>query len=235
MIAPVDGPSCVVIIPHPDDESYAFAGALCGLRAESWPVEVICLTRGEAGVDRRGNNADLGRTRVSELQASCAALDVQLRVLDVPDGRVAEHPIDLSPFVRDASLVLTLGRDGVYGHPDHLACTQMVADAAFDGALWHAAFPQGLFLPLHRKLSRFMALGRSAQQLGVPPESVDHTLGVGRFRETKLRSIAAHHSQLRGGDPRSFLAEGLIDPLLDEEWFVHVRGPEGWPSSETRL
>jgi len=210
----------VVFVPHPDDEAYAFAGTMAALTEADWRVRVVCLTRGEGGVDRRGPNADLAATRVSELKASFAIVGAQVEVLDLPDGRVSESDLDLTPWARDASIVLTLGDDGVYGHPDHLACTRLVGAATFEAPLLHAAFPRGHFAPVHRALSRFMPLERSAEQLGTTREHVFHVADVRRYRALKRASIGAHRSQLRDGEARSFLRRGLIDGLLDEEWFV---------------
>ena len=55
---------------------------------------------------------------------------------------------------------------------------------------------------------------------------MDHVVDVRAQRDAKLASLAAHESQLaRSGDPRSFLVDGFVDPLLDEEWLVHAAGP----------
>ncbi len=226
MIAP---DTAVLFIPHPDDESYAFAGTLASLSRAGWSVRVVCLTRGEAGADRRGPNPRLGATRVAELHASCAALGANASVLGLADGRVGESSVDLSPMAEDAAVVFTLGEDGGYGHPDHLACTRMVQTARFDGALLEAVFPRGAFAPVHRALRRFIQLERTTDELGTSRDRVDHIVSIAASREQKLASIGAHRSQLRGDDPRSFLVDGLIDALLDEEWFMQVRGRLSWP------
>lgn len=218
-------PRVVAFTPHPDDESYALAGTLAHLVARGWDARVVCLTRGEAGVDHAGRGRDLGAVREAELRASCAILGAEAVVLDLPDGGVSGRSIDLSPHAAGAELVLTLGEDGGYGHPDHLACTRLVGAASFDATLLHAAFPKGLFAPVHRAIRRFVKLEVTAAELGVDRDAVDHALDVRPYRESKLASVAAHRSQRPTDDPRSFLIDGWIDGLLDEELWTHARGP----------
>jgi len=196
----------VAVVPHPDDESYAFAGTLAAL------IE-------------RGQNRDLGVTRAAELRGSCAAIGARLDLLELPDGGLSEHEIDLTPHLAPDDVVLTLGEDGAYGHPDHLACTRMVGAAIGKRTLLHAAFPPGLFAPVHRAIGRHVKLALAVDELGTSRDDVDHVVDVRPYRPAKLASLAAHTSQLRDGDPLSFLGDGWVAPLLDEEWLVHVSGP----------
>lgn len=216
----------VAVIPHPDDESYAFAGTLAWLGARGWSLRVLCMTRGERGQDLRPRReGDLGAARAAELEASCAHLGAAAEILGLPDGGIAGHDVDLSSRLADADLVLTLGEDGAYGHPDHLATTRLVERARFDATLLHAAFPRGVFAPIHRLIGRHVALEVDADALGTDRDAVDLVVDVRPYRDVKLACVAAHRSQVPGGDPRRFLRRGFIDALLDEEWFVHARGP----------
>lgn len=219
-----------VVVAHPDDESYAFAGTLAHLASRGWKTRVVAMTPGDAGEDRSGTlrGHALGERRGAEFRASCAALGAESTLLDFPDAHLEEHEADaaraLAPLLRDQDLVMTLGEDGGYGHRDHLACTRATF-AASEGTLLHAAFPKGLFAPIHRALRRYVPLELSAEHLGTVREAVDHIVDVRPYRALKLASLGAHATQLRAGDPMSFLRDGWIAPLLDEEWFVHVRGP----------
>lgn len=218
------GPLVVAFSPHPDDETYAMAGTLAHLAARGWRARVVYLTRGEAGVDERGPNPDLGATREAEARAACGVLGATPTFVGLPDGDVASHPTDVAPYAEGARLVLTLGEDGAYGHPDHLATTRMVAAAKLPATVLFAAFPKGLFAPIHRRLARFVALERGVDELGT--ERADHVVDVRPYRALKLAALAAHVSQLRGGDPRRFLVDGWIEGLLDEERWTHASGPD---------
>ena len=222
----------LAVVPHPDDESYAMAAALTLCAREGLDVHLLCLTRGEAGVDRAGRRTgtELGAARAGELEASCAALGLPPpTVLGLPDGALEAEPggpvIDA---IRDfgARVVITLGTDGVYGHRDHLATTRWVTEAGPDRVL-HAAFPRGLFQPMYRRLRnrRFPGVvpGLCPEDFGCARSNAHWVVDVGPFGSAKRASMAAHESQSGGR------AEGLlpidIAPLLREEWFVVAGGP----------
>jgi LmbE family N-acetylglucosaminyl deacetylase len=125
-------------IAHPDDESLGFGGTLARYAAEGAEVSLIVATRGERG--RYGDGTaphpgpeELGKVREAELRAAAEALGVRhVRFLGYRDGaldqadaveasgRVAACLRELRPHV-----VLTFDPFGVYGHPDHVAISQL--------------------------------------------------------------------------------------------------------------
>lgn len=225
-------PRVLGLFPHPDDESYAAGAFLAQCAQAGLDVRVVCATRGEAGSDRRAPRtpAELARVRSAEVRDACAALGVRLDgFLELPDGRLAEigdARLDLAiePFLAAfrPHVVITLGEDGVYGSLDHIALTRRIDTVArrFAIAVLHAQFPQGHFAPLRRRLQRAgmyldgrIPLGRKVNEVAL---RVDAT----RQRTRKLAAVCAHASQLRDGDPWSFLGGRLLEPLLQEEWFT---------------
>lgn len=225
--------------PHPDDEIFA-AGLLAWCADHGAEVHLLCATRGERGSDRRGRlapGAELAALRSDELAGSCAALGIAPPVFagladgGVGDGdrgaavaAVGEHLARLRP-----ALVVTLGRDGAYGHRDHLAWTAIVAAAvralppAGAPRLLHASFPRGHFARLHELGRRAGAVADlDPAQLGTDAERVELRLDVHALAERKLAACRAHDSQLDLA-PGSFFRR-LYDPLLDEEWYVVAHG-----------
>ncbi len=222
------------LFPHPDDETYAAGAALAQCAAAGHDTRVVTATRGEAGRDRSGrstNTSDLARRRSAELAAACAALGVSLHgFLDLPDGgldrlppgrlatRVAKVLDDLTPDV-----VVTLGADGVYGALDHLALTRSIVSACDNRPtplVLGSAFPVGTFTTLRRKLHRAGIAVDVDLALGGHAADVALRIDVGDWREHKLAALRAHASQLRDGDPFSFLTPQIVATVLREEWFV---------------
>ena len=217
------------MIAHPDDEAWAMGGTLALWARDGAAVRVLCMTRGEAGVDRRGvisTGPGLGALRAAELQASCARLGIEPAVvLDLPDGGLSTFPVEqgvaavraqLEAFSPDA--VLTLGDDGGYGNLDHLAVTSWVAIAGAARVL-HAALPPGLLHPVWRGLRRArfdgVRKGMGPADFGQP--EADLHVDIRAVADRKRASVAAHESQLRGGDPDTFLTPGLLAALCSEE------------------
>lgn len=238
------------VFAHPDDEAFAAGGLLALAATGGAHVIVACATRGESAV-LQGAAGYVGQTvaevRAAELAASCRALGAaEPWLLDLPDGGLAAMDAGAGQAcvarVLDhvqPDLVVTLGVDGAYGHTDHLACTAWVraAVAAMPlearPRLLLAAFPRGMFVPVWQRLRRVagvsIAPGVDADALGVPVSVVDVRLDVRPVAAHKRAALAAHRSQLPGGDPMRFLAPALprtaVAQLMDEEWYVHADGP----------
>ncbi|CAN5688308.1 PIG-L family deacetylase [soil metagenome] len=125
---------------HPDDECFAFGGAL-GLAADRGiETYVVCLTDGQAAT-YRGDAASgeaLGKIRREEFVASCKVLGVtHQELLDYQDGR-----LEFVDFSRAASrlvermrrfkpdVVITFGGDGgLNTHNDHMMASALTTSA----------------------------------------------------------------------------------------------------------
>ncbi len=233
-------PTLLAVIPHPDDESYSFAGTIALAADAGWDCLIHCATYGEGGErhdgGRPGRNA-LAEAREAELRESCRILGGRPpEFWGLPDGELALHSGESDRlarlFLRERpELVLALGPDGAYGHPDHLALHRWLVAACEQApeprpALLFAAFPPGLFYPQYQKCVL-------AGIMGDPPALAPHELGIAtahydvpiaRARARKRAAIAAHRTQLPGGDPESLFPPGIVPALLDVERFADTRG-----------
>lgn len=241
------------IFPHPDDEAYTCGGTLAKAAAAGVEVYILCATRGEAGGVRAPDRAPpgtLGTVREGELRAACVALglhppqflgyrDGMLAAVDLPAavGRIVRVIRALRPQV-----VVTLGADGVYGHPDHIALHRLVTPAfrsAGGGTrfpeeefgpphrpdrLFWVAYPRGHFRPVwERLLSTDLAEGVrqvDPDHLGAPDGEIHAEVDVRAFVPAKLAALRAHRTQLAGDDPLSIFPKGILDPVLEVERFT---------------
>ena len=124
------------VLAHPDDESLGTGGTLAKCASEGVATYVVTATRGERGRFGDAGVAGpdvVGRAREAELLAAAGELGVrEVRFLDYPDGaldrvdpaeaieKIAGHLRRVQPQV-----VVTFGPDGAYGHPDHIAISQL--------------------------------------------------------------------------------------------------------------
>ena len=130
----------MVVVAHPDDECFAFGGALALAAAKGVETYVVCLTDGQAAKNRGDaeSAAALGKMRRAEFEASCRVLGVsQQEVLDYHDaqlefvdfsqaaGRLVERMRRFQPQV-----VITFGMDGgLNTHPDHMMVSALTTAA----------------------------------------------------------------------------------------------------------
>jgi LmbE family N-acetylglucosaminyl deacetylase len=136
----------MAILAHPDDESLGFGGILAKSAAEGVETYLVTATLGERGwrndeQSYPGEEA-FGRVREAELRAAAQALGIQrvelLRYLDgeldqarpsAVVAKIVEHLRRVRPHV-----VVTFGPDGCYGHPDHIAISQLTTAAIVEAA-----------------------------------------------------------------------------------------------------
>ena len=129
------------VLAHPDDESLGIGGALAKYAGEGVETYLVTATRGERG--RFGESGEkpppdvVGRAREAELREAAKVLGVrEVNFLDYKDGdldqvnvaeavaRIADHLRRVKPHV-----VITFGPEGAYGHPDHIAISQLATAA----------------------------------------------------------------------------------------------------------
>nr|WP_238356667.1 PIG-L deacetylase family protein [Kribbella italica] len=139
----------MVVHAHPDDEVFATGAATIALSAAGWRVVLRVATGGEASEDPALGEVEARRVRSEKLSRSCELLGIAEWAWlgewvdrgGAGPGTVAdEESAVLVDAVRRAlgevrpELVLTVGSDGLTGHPDHVAIGAAVREAA-DGVL----------------------------------------------------------------------------------------------------
>jgi LmbE family N-acetylglucosaminyl deacetylase len=147
------------VFAHPDDEVFCAGGTIARAADAGAEVMIVSATRGEQGQIRDPTAATrptLGVVRERELCAAAAELGAQhAQVLDYRDGTLqrcrSRLQAAISDIMRqfDPDTVVTFGADGGYGHPDHVAISELTTEAfqALIGQhdrgqrLYHAVFP----------------------------------------------------------------------------------------------
>jgi LmbE family N-acetylglucosaminyl deacetylase len=138
------------VLAHPDDESLGTGGTLAKYAAEGVETFLVTATRGErgrfGGRGVRPADAVVGETREAELRSAARELGVrEVALLGYPDaGLDAIDPVAAQLAIADhlrrvrPHVVITFGPEGAYGHPDHVAISQLTTAAVMRAAP-HAA------------------------------------------------------------------------------------------------
>jgi LmbE family N-acetylglucosaminyl deacetylase len=147
------------ILAHPDDESLGMGGTLAKYASEGIETYLVTATRGERGwwgpeKDYPGLRA-LGQTREGELRCAAEVLGIrEVQILDYVDGDLdqADSGEVIDQIVHQVrkvkpDVVVTFAPEGAYGHPDHIAISQL-ATAAVVSAAHPASGPEGKKEPL---------------------------------------------------------------------------------------
>jgi LmbE family N-acetylglucosaminyl deacetylase len=184
----------LVVVAHPDDETFGLGAVLAAFSAAGAATAVLCFTHGEAST-LHGVAGDLDRIRRDELAAASAVLGVSHTVLrGYPDGeltatcrsRLVGEILDLAhDFSPDG--LLTFDPSGVTGHPDHAA-----ASAAALAAADILELPTlGWTLPA--SVASALNSERGTAFSGHDPADIDYVIPVERDRQRV--AAAAHASQ----------------------------------------
>ncbi|MFY4776885.1 bacillithiol biosynthesis deacetylase BshB2 [Metabacillus sp. RGM 3146] len=184
----------LVILPHPDDESFGVAGSIALKRKEGIPVTYACLTLGEMGRNMGSplfaNREVLPFIRKRELEAACQAMDIQdLRMLGMRDKTLEFEDIELfadriEELINELQPTLVVTFYPEHGvHPDHDATGRAVIHAL-------KRLPKE-----KRPLTYCMAITKNREEaLGKPNVIID----IREVAKVKLEALKAHRSQTEG-------------------------------------
>ena len=220
----------LAVLAHPDDESFCCGGTLALLGRQGVHIEILCLTRGEAGSvsPELLHGTSIAALRTVELQRACQILGTQpprffgyhdsgfRQPSSLPNRLVDADFLSVAREVRatiaeiQPDILLTFDPRGYYAHPDHIA-THRIASAAFFSSASLAKPPQHLLyiMPTRAMLERFNTAGFGSfdlDEFALPDPIV--RLDTRPVFEQKRAAILAHQSQ-------TGLGSG-IDKLLPE-------------------
>jgi LmbE family N-acetylglucosaminyl deacetylase len=240
-----DNLKLLAVFAHPDDESMGIGGTLAKYAAEGVETYLVCATRGERGwfgsEDTDPGLERVGEIRTEELEAAGRALSLkEIQFLNYIDGdldradpkdaigKIVAHIRRIKPQV-----VVTFAHDGNYGHPDHIAISQLTHAAIVCTA--DPSYIDSDKRPPHRvsKLYYFVDSEEFAnffmKYLGEIEFPVDdHVRGEAAWKDwmittridisstwkTTWEAISCHQSQLPSLGPLMDLPEDEIRQLL---------------------
>jgi LmbE family N-acetylglucosaminyl deacetylase len=193
------------ITAHPDDECFAFGGALALAAQRGIETSILCLTDGSAGSNRGPASSahELGQLRRTEFAASCDILGVHHHeLLDFHDGQLEFSPLStlaatLVERIRRIrpQVIITFGGDGgLNTHADHTTVSAATT-AAFHWSGSPKRFPTlgDLYQPqrLYYVTASFFVEGR----LRHIPAPWTLTLDVSSVLPLKRQAMQAHTTQ----------------------------------------
>ncbi len=224
------------IFAHPDDEAFGPSGTLIKMARDGIDIHLMCLTRGEAGVNLDGYE-DLGAMRSHERQKAGEIIGVKsTQQFDFGDGQLCNnqyHKIaaaieqrvseKLSEYQEPAKVeFLTFEHGGLTGHLDHIAAS-MITSYVFLRLCQQPSkhrFTQVRYFCLpHSNFDNdvsfvYWPAGRS-------PEQIEEIVDISDVAGIKLAVTQAHRSQR--SDANMWLEK--FDKYLQQESFCFLKSP----------
>lgn len=226
------------VLAHPDDESLGTGGILAKYSAEGVDTYLVTATRGEKGwfgpqMEYPGPEK-LGQVREKELRQAGRELGLkEVHFLDYIDGELDQaDPNEAIPKIIAhlrrirPQVVVTFDPFGNYGHPDHIAISQLTNAAvvgaanpdfdAGDGFPPHQVMKLYFFVETMEKMVKFESVfGDLTMQVGDQirePQpwvkwSVTTELDTSDYWDEVWAAITCHRTQLPGFEKLQQLPE----------------------------
>ena len=224
------------VVAHPDDECFAFGGALALAADRGIATSVLCLTDGQAASARGSaqTGEELGQMRRAEFTASCEVLGVtHHEMLDLNDGR-----LEFAPFSATAGLiverirrtrpdlVLTFAPDGgLNTHNDHMLVSALTT-AAFHWAGRERRTPE-LGAPFQPARLFHLSTSYFAPDRQPPlPSPWTVRLDIRSGKDRKLEAFRRHTSQA----PLVERTRQLFEEHGDEEFYTLAASAQPGPA-----
>ncbi|MEO8259323.1 MAG: PIG-L family deacetylase [Acidobacteriota bacterium] len=216
------------VLAHPDDESLGTGGTLAKCAAEGVATYLVTATRGERG--RFGDSPEspgpdiVGQARQAELLAAAKELGLrEVSFLDYPDGALdlvdpAEATAKIAGHLRRVrpQVVVTFGPEGAYGHPDHIAISQLTTAAIVRAAdpscgaaaaagephrvdkLYFIAWSPKKWAAYQAALRKlvFNVDGEERQAVPWPDWAITTVIDTGRVWPAVWRAVSCHKTQM---------------------------------------
>lgn len=224
------GKKLLVVVAHPDDESFAAGGTIYKNQKLGGETVVICATLGEKGMShlkRPMTPNQLKRVRKRELLAVCRLLRAKkLITMNIPDGKVRIHKTAVYKKVVEIAkkykfnAILGFGEDGITGHQDHIAASAAATRAAKTLRLPYLAFcPPPLFL---RNAEEWMKKRRKAKHYKKKVIHKNPDIKIRIDHKMKLRAVRLHKSQLDSKHPFAGLPRKAVKDISHYEHFRQI-------------
>ena len=224
------------VVAHPDDECFAFGGALALAAERGVETSVLCFTDGQAASNRgdAASSEELGRMRREEFAASCDVLGVsQHELLDYQDAN-----LEFADFSKTAGLlvqrirtfkphvVITFGLDGgLNTHPDHTMVSALT-NAAFHWARAPKRYPEAGAVHCAERLFVLSASFYLPDRPAPYPIPWTLTLDVRSVMERKQEAFRKHTSQA----PLMERTKHLFEEHGQSEFYTLVAAREPQPA-----
>lgn len=239
----------LVVVAHPDDESFGCGSVLAHAVAEGYETAVLCATRGEAG-DSRVETDDLAALRECELRTAAVILGVgEVRLLDHADSSISGEPppdalisadrvgltAEIQAVIEELRPDVVVTLDASDGHRDHVAirdATLVAVDASVHRvqATYLSCLARSSML---RWADRMREMGGGGAylamaELGTPDADITLMIDVEEHLGTRWAAIRAHASQ---ASPYDDLSEELQREFLATDRLRLVRGEDALAST----
>lgn len=230
----------LLLLAHPDDETFGPGGTIAKYSAEGADVYLATATKGQAGMVGEPPVTDrehLGEVRAAELLCAAGILGIRKVVfLGFMDGQLVNTPRE--PLVEKAveqirwvrpHVIIGFGPDGISRHPDHVTMSE-VALEAFDASADPSRFPRQLvngitpwapYKLYQYEVAQEVLTAWNVPLAGVPREKITTVIDTSAWLDKKVEAFFCHKTQSK--DYTRILAREGYREFARRETYVLAR------------
>lgn len=201
----------LLVFAHPDDETFLLGGTIIKLNGEGHTLDLICATRGEAGlpgIPPITTMEELPSVREKELRDASEILGIRnIYFLDYKDGTLENASANdlkykIMTIIKSEipDVVITFDNEGITNHPDHKAISRACSNA-FQGymetsekhvQLYHTANPQSNIKKLDDANKTYNAFGKIT---GIQDSLITTRINITNVFPKKVTAMKMHKTQ----------------------------------------
>jgi N-acetylglucosamine malate deacetylase 2 len=228
------------ILAHPDDESFACAGALARAHDDGATTRLLVVTRGEAATPDGTADEELARTREAELICAAKAIGLdEVSLLEgYPDGGIAEQSFealvdDIAAWLADRqpAAIITFGPHGATGHPDHVVVGS-AARWAVERLAETGVGPNAVYV-----IAPVFDPAGNRYDLSAEEQGATHRIDITDVADRRLAALECHASQTDAAEEIAALRAAIEREGPIYEGYTRVRPlvPAPHPRFDERL
>ena len=179
--------SIIVVGPHPDDQELGMGGTVARLVSQGHRVHLVDATTGEPTPFGSEEIRAVEKAKAAEILGVSRTL-VGLKNREVVHDIASRHK--MAAVIRQFKPDWIFVPIGIDAHPDHVAVTKIVEDARFDAKLTKSSIPGDPCYP-----KRIIYYFATHLRMNFQPT---FCLDISDQIDTKMRAVAAYHSQFAG-------------------------------------
>jgi LmbE family N-acetylglucosaminyl deacetylase len=223
------GKNILIIVAHPDDESFLSAGLIRRNHLLGGRNYLVCASLGEKGYmynEEKKSPSEIKRIRGKELREVSKYLGIhKLHSLHLPDTSLSLHKRKFEKATAKYAkkykpyYILGFGEDGYTRHKDHIAAGEVAKKVAHALRITFVEFakpPERTCPNLHKYLIKKRKNG-AYKNMNLSPICANLKIKTDPF--VKLKALSLHKSQFGGLNLYKIFPTKIADHLLNNEYF----------------
>jgi len=228
------GKNILVIVAHPDDESFLVSGTAYKNYLVGGKTFLICATLGEKGashLEKSLASAKIKFLRKKELEKASRCLKIsKLFLLNLPDGSLKKYEKVLMNkcFVLAMKLkpeiIISFGEDGISGHLDHIVIGKVARKIADRLNIPFAAV--AISNRFRRETKKWLIQRRRVRHYSPNLNHGQPNVIIKVSAKIKKKALSCHQSQLDHGEPFKNFPSHAREEFMTREYFVFTPWPQ---------